>query len=599
MLYPQTSHVSGQRHGHRARLFAAALLLPLCLASNTAAAENAQNGMPQDQYLAIPFPAEHPQDVGGAQLPIVGPADGLASPFGWHDTDGADGPEFTDTRGNNATVQTLEGFRPGGGPGPELLFDYPLDLGLPPDEGTNLEAGIVALFYTVDVLHDLTARYGFDEAAGNFQTTNYSGAGSGGDAVTVIAQRGIACDGFATPPDGSSPTQNSCVWQPNTGLVEVTSPGEIAGEIPAATSTFGPALDTIGIASTLALVDDGNGSPTDACDPLPAGSLAGLIAVIDRGSCEFGEKVLNAENAGATGAIVVNDQGDGLINMGPGAVGNQVTIPSLFIGRTDGDLLESQLPDPGVEATLRLLTDIPRDAAFDKGIVAHEYGHGISMRLTGGPQSVSCLNGDEQAGEGWSDFWHLVLTAKASDGPTTHRAIGTWVLGEPDDGPGLRNFPYTTDLALNPQTYGDLATANIPHGVGEIWATMVWEMYWELVLRHGFDTDLVAGTGGNNLAIQLVVDGLKLQPCGPSFVDARDAIIQADLLHTGGANQCAIWRAFAKRGLGLSAVAGSPNTVGDETEAFDLPAGCGTEIFADGFESGSCAAWSATSPSCG
>src|SRR5690606_22285857 len=48
----------------------------------------------------------------------------------------------------------------------------------------------------------------------------------------------------------------------------------------------------------------------------------------------------------------------------------------------------------------------------------------------------------------------------------------------------------------------------------------------------------------------------------------------ADLALTGGDNQCLIWEGFAKRGLGFSAAQGSSSTVGDETEAFDMPAVC-------------------------
>ncbi len=121
--------------------------------------------------------------------------------------------------------------------------------------------------------------------------------------------------------------------------------------------------------------------------------------------------------------------------------------------------------------------------------------------------------------------------------------------------------------------------------------SMLWEVYWELVAIHGFDPDFYHGTGGNNLTIQLVVDGMKLQPCNPTFVDARDAILLADQIASGGANQCAIWRGFAKRGLGIGAFSGSFN-VGDEIEDFTVPANCDEVIFSDGFESGDTTAWS-------
>ena len=58
---------------------------------------------------------------------------------------------------------------------------------------------------------------------------------------------------------------------------------------------------------------------------------------------------------------------------------------------------------------------------------------------------------------------------------------------------------------------------------------------------------------GNTLALQLIIDAMKIQPCRPTFFTARDAIIQADQILTGGANGCLIWKAFAERGLGTDA----------------------------------------------
>ncbi len=124
----------------------------------------------------------------------------------------------------------------------------------------------------------------------------------------------------------------------------------------------------------------------------------------------------------------------------------------------------------------------------------------------------------------------------------------------------------------NSYTYDDTdGNVSVPHGVGFVWATMLWEMTWDLIEEYGFDSDLYTGTGGNNIAMQLVLDGLKLQPCGPGFVTGRDAILEADMLANDGANQCLIWNAFARRGLGLNASQGSANSLNDQLEAFDVP----------------------------
>ena len=119
-------------------------------------------------------------------------------------------------------------------------------------------------------------------------------------------------------------------------------------------------------------------------------------------------------------------------------------------------------------------------------------------------------------------------------------------------------------MGVNPQTFGDLAGGelSVPHGIGSVWCTTLWEVYWALIGAHGYDPDLINGTGGNNIAIQLVIDGMKLQPATPTYTEARDAIILADQINNGGANFDLLWAAFAKRGLGASAYdGGSANSL--------------------------------------
>ncbi|RMA57764.1 M36 family metallopeptidase [Ulvibacter antarcticus] len=212
-----------------------------------------------------------------------------------------------------------------------------------------------------------------------------------------------------------------------------------------------------------------------------------------------------------------------------------------------------------------------RDGDFDNGVIAHEYGHGISNRLTGGPGTTGCLGNQEQMGEGWSDYFGLVLTIEPGDAGTDPRGMGTWLAGQVSTGAGIRSQRYDTDT--NTYTYDSIKTEVAPHGVGSVWAMMLWEMTWDLIDEYGFDPDVYNGTGGNNIALALVMEGLKLQPCNPGFVDGRDAILQADLNLYGGANQCLIWTAFAGRGLGFSANQGSTGSKNDGTQAFDLPPG--------------------------
>ncbi len=239
-------------------------------------------------------------------------------------------------------------------------------------------------------------------------------------------------------------------------------------------------------------------------------------------------------------------------------------------------------PPDGGRGRMQMYVCNTRDGDFDNGVIAHEYGHGISIRLTGGAGNTGCLNNTEQMGEGWSDYYALMLSLESGDAGTDSRGIGTWLVGQGAGGPGIRTYPYSTNFAVNPHTYDDIKTEVIPHGIGSVWCAMIWEMTWELINDHGFSTDFYTFTGnvnvdsGNVQALALVTEGLKLQPCSPGFIDGRDAILAADVAIYGGANQCAIWDAFARRGLGFSATQGSTGSRSDGVEAFDLPPGTGS-----------------------
>lgn len=542
------------------------------------------------RYNVFPLPFESP-DTGARSL-VANAADPNASPFGWHDTDGVAGPEFTRTRGNNVHAYTdLDannvadpGSDPDGGPG--LLFDFPLDLTDGP--ASYRPAAVTNLFYWNNVIHDVLYAYGFDPASGNFQVNTYGQGGVGNDDVRAEAQDGSNTNNanFATGVDGVRPRMQMFVWNhPFPNLVTVTSPLGIAGDFPASRATFGPTLNVTGpISAPVVLVDDGVGTPSDACEPL-VGFPAGAIALLDRGICSFVIKAKIAQDAGASAVLVVNNVAGNPITMS--GTDPTLVIPTVMVSLDAGDLFKANLP---ISATLRAnaLTSVDRDSDLDAGVIAHEYGHGVSNRLTGGPAVVNCLNNAEQMGEGWSDFLGLVMTASASDTVSTARGIGNYVTFRPPNGPGIRPTPYSTDLTVNPSTYAtvaDVANVSRPHGIGYVWNTMLYEMYWNLVDRHGFNPNIYDtwSTGGNNLAIQLVIDGMKFQPCRPGFVDGRNGILQADLALTGGANQCEIWRAFAKRGLGFSADQGSPLNRADGIEAFDLPVSCTAAVFG-GFE---------------
>jgi extracellular elastinolytic metalloproteinase len=531
-------------------------------------------------YRVFAFPTESPAH--GPYELVADPADPVASPNGWHDTNGVPGAEHTITRGNNVFAfedidnDDLPGYSPDGGA--TLLFDFPFGPEQTPED--YLDASITNLFHACNVLHDVLYRYGFDEESGNFQFNNGANGGEGNDEVVAQAQDGSGMNNanFGTPPDGESGRMQMYLWRAGTdSTLTINSPSNIAGVYVNALAGFGPPLPASPLTADLMLVNDGVAPVNNACEPLiNEASVAGRIAVVDRGQCTFVSKVLLLEALGAVAVIVVNNAPGAPIAMG-GSGGESIAIPSVMISQADGLLIKQALEDGPVNGTLvgEQMEDL-RDSGFDNGIIAHEYGHGVSNRLTGGAANVDCLWNEEQMGEGWSDYIGIVLTVRPGDEADTPRGVGTFVRDQPNDGPGIRPAPYTTDMAVNPYTYGDTNDPAIsqPHGVGFVWATMLWDATWALVDAHGYEEDLYAGTGGNNMAIQLMMDGLKLQPCNPGFVDGRNAILLADTLNHDAANACLLWNVFAQRGLGFSADQGDPFSRFDQTEAFDLPVAC-------------------------
>ena len=542
-------------------------------------------------YRVYPIPVENPGD--GERALVTNPASAEASPFGWHDTNGVAGPEFTRTQGNNVHAYADRsndnlpdpGTDPDGGPG--LDFDFPLDLESRPLD--SRDAIVTNLFYWNNIIHDVLHGYGFDEPAGNFQINTYGRGGTGGDDVRAEAQDGSGRNNanFFTPVDGQRPRMQMYEWRssaPNPIVVHPPSP--IAGTYFGPMAGFGESLVTTGpITGEVVYVGRGCDPAYQAGQPLDPYLVdpAGKIALIDRGSCTFVAKVRKAQDLGAIMVIVANNAPGAPIAMSGGDP--VVVIPSVMVSQADGDLFKAN--DPFTATISDGTGGVPdRDSDLDAGVIAHEYGHGISNRLTGGPAIVTCLQNAEQMGEGWSDFYGLTLTAEPGDTAGLARGIGSYVSFQAADGPGIRPRPYTTDLATNEFNYGMIpaqvtaGVLTVPHGIGFVWNSMLWEVYWNLVAKHGFNPNVYDAwnTGGNNLAVQLVTDGMKFQPCSPGFVDGRNAILAADVALTGGANQCEIWWGFAKRGLGVSAAQGSSNNVLDGTAAFDLPTSCGPQF---------------------
>jgi extracellular elastinolytic metalloproteinase len=265
-------------------------------------------------------------------------------------------------------------------------------------------------------------------------------------------------------------------------------------------------------------------------------------------------------------------------NYGRGGLGNDSVQAEAQDGSGINNANFSTPPDgmrPRMQMFIFTAAEPDRDGDLDAGIVVHEYGHGISNRLVGGPSNVSCLTNTQQPGEGLSDWWSLVYTAREGDVGTMGRGMGTYALNQPTTGPGVRVQRYSTDPAINTWTYASISGLAIPHGVGSVWAQAAWEMYWALVDQHGFDPNLynAAGQAGNQRAMLYVNEGLMNSVCRPTFTDVRDGILQAAMDNHGGEDVCLLWSAFAGFGLGADAVSGGPNSTAP-TNGFGIPGMC-------------------------
>lgn len=541
-------------------------------------------------YRVYPFPLESANY--GSRVLDLNPwlkagTGNNAITLGWHFDNTTN---YTITRGNNVWAQqdlngssTTAGFADTSSTAaPSLTFDRALTAGVSPSAAPNIYSGIDNLFYWNNIMHDISYQYGFDEASGNFQADNLGRGGTGNDYVNAFAEDGAGINNanFATPPDGENPRMRMYQW--NTDVTEnfhVNTPAPAATDYPFTESGFNlqsQLMSTGTKTADIVLVNDFAASTHLACGTGFSNDLTGKIVLIDRGSCNFNVKVKNAQNAGAIAVIVVNTSAGATVTMGPADIA--VAIPAILVSFANGNTLKANLT--GLNGTLSV-TGVAVDGALDNGVISHEYTHGISNRLTGGPAATDCLNNGEQMGEGWSDYMALMVTtdwstATVSDG-TRARTLGTYVENEPASGVGIRIHPYSTDKGVDPWTYGLMASVagGEVHTIGEIWCSVLWDMTWGIIQSEGIDADIYHGTKGNNIALQLVIQGMKYQPCGPGFLDGRDAILKADSLLYNYKHKCIIWNAFAGRGMGVNARQGSPQDYTDQTADIQLPSGMG------------------------
>ncbi len=267
-------------------------------------------------------------------------------------------------------------------------------------------------------------------------------------------------------------------------------------------------------------------------------------------------------------------------NYGRGGSGNDAVQADAQDGSGTNNANFATPPDGSAPRMQMYIFSAPnpdRDGDLDSGIITHEYGHGVSNRLTGGPANSNALSAQQSGGmgEGWSDWWAMMFTQKPTDVKNQAYPMGNYALGQAPTGPGIRRQPYSYNMSIDPITLAAYNSNSEVHAAGEIWASTLWDMTWLLIDKYGYSANIAGGyapgAAGNILALKLVMDALKLQPANPTFLNARDAILQADTALSGGADLLEIWTAFARRGMGLSASAGANANSLTVTPAFDMP----------------------------
>lgn len=210
-------------------------------------------------------------------------------------------------------------------------------------------------------------------------------------------------------------------------------------------------------------------------------------------------------------------------------------------------------------------TSPDRDSALENDLITSSYAQGMANRLTGGG-TASCLASSISSGllVGWGDA--VADWVEQSD-TVPDFTLGNYVM---NNTVGIRHYPYSRDSSVNPLTYTDGPPSAARDDIGEVWANMLHNVLASLVDNRGWSSSFLTdstGDSGNVVYMHLVVDGLSIQPCEPTFITARDAIIQADQNRYNGENYCSLWRSFASRGLGFGAAE-------DNVNEYSVPPGC-------------------------
>jgi PA domain len=150
--------------------------------------------------------------------------------------------------------------------------------------------------------------------------------------------------------------------------VVVTDPPEIEGSYEAQIASFGPMFPEIGssVSGRFKIARDEVPPRADGCEPI-TNNVRHRIAIIDRGTCTFTQKVANAQAAEAKAVIIVNNAPSGLPPMG--GADPTITIVSVGVSMADGALFKAAASDFDLGTTGRIKYDKAFKAGTTNGLV--------------------------------------------------------------------------------------------------------------------------------------------------------------------------------------------------------------------------------------
>ncbi|MFL6210657.1 MAG: M36 family metallopeptidase [Pyrinomonadaceae bacterium] len=312
-------------------------------------------------------------------------------------------------------------------------------------------------------------------------------------------------------------------------------------------------------------IPDGATDPTGSSAPTDTNYRMGIVTNIFFWTNRYHDRLYDL---GFTEAAR-NFQTD---NFGRGGLGNDFvraeaqdssgTNNANFSTPADGSL-------PRMQMYIFTTSPVNRDGDVDQDVNQHELTHGVSNRLHANATGLGSTSAGGM-GEGWSDFYAISLLSSVNG---TDTGAGIYAYGgyvTKNYYYGIRRFPYAVRANVgangkphNPLTFADIdptqinlsdganppafvGTANEVHNAGELWCSTLLEVRQRLIARLGFPA-------GNQRTLQVVTDGMKLDPVNPTQLDGRNSLLAADCAGFAGADELDIWDAFKTRGMGFRA----------------------------------------------